>query len=45
MSVGPNADEVINLFGLAIRHRLTAENLKSSIFAYPTGALDIGLML
>jgi glutathione reductase (NADPH) len=43
--VGPHADEVINLFGLAIRHGLTAEDLKQTIFAYPTGASDIGSML
>jgi len=43
--VGPHADEVINLFGVAIRHSLTADDLKSTIFAYPTGASDIGYML
>jgi glutathione reductase (NADPH) len=43
--VGPHADEVINLFGLAIRHNLTADDLKTTIFAYPTGASDIGDML
>jgi glutathione reductase (NADPH) len=43
--VGPHADEVINLFGLAIRHELTAADLKSTMFAYPTGASDIGYML
>ena len=43
--VGPSADEVINLFGVAIRHELTADDLKSTIFAYPTGASDIGYML
>jgi glutathione reductase (NADPH) len=43
--VGPHADEVINIFGLAIRHALTAEDLKQTIFAYPTGASDIGSML
>lgn len=43
--VGPHADEVINLFGLAIRHGLTATQLKSTMFAYPTGASDIGYML
>jgi glutathione reductase (NADPH) len=42
--VGPHVDEVINLFGLAIRHALTADDLKSTIFAYPTGASDIGYM-
>ena len=43
--VGPHVDEVINLFGLAIRHNLTTAQLKSTIFAYPTGASDIGYML
>jgi glutathione reductase (NADPH) len=43
--VGPHADEVINLFALAIRHDLTAEDLKQTIFAYPTAASDIGSML
>jgi glutathione reductase (NADPH) len=43
--VGPYADEVINLFGLAIRHELTAADLKSTMFAYPTAASDIGYML
>lgn len=43
--VGPNADEVINLFALAIRNNLTTDALKSTIFAYPTGASDIGYML
>jgi glutathione reductase (NADPH) len=43
--VGPHADEVINLFALAIRNGLTAAMLKDTIFAYPTGASDIGYML
>jgi len=43
--VGPHIDEVINIFALAIRNRLTAEDLKSTIFAYPTGASDIGYMV
>ena len=43
--VGPHVDEVINLFALAIRHDLTAEDLRQTIFAYPTGASDIGSML
>lgn len=43
--VGPHVDEVINLFALAIRHDLTADNLKTTMFAYPTGASDIGYML
>lgn len=43
--VGPHADEVINIFGLAIRHDLTAADLKSTMFAYPTGASDVGYMV
>jgi glutathione reductase (NADPH) len=43
--VGPQADEVINLFGLAIRHGITAADLRVTMFAYPTGASDIGYML
>jgi glutathione reductase (NADPH) len=43
--VGPHVDEVINLFGLAIRHDLTADDLKATMFAYPTGASDLGSMI
>jgi glutathione reductase (NADPH) len=43
--VGPKLDEVINLFGLAIRHDLNADDLQTTMFAYPTGASDIGYML
>jgi glutathione reductase (NADPH) len=43
--VGPHADEVINLFGVAIRHNLTVNDLKTTMFAYPTGASDLAYML
>lgn len=43
--LGPHAEEVINLFALAIRKGLTAEDLKTTMFAYPTGASDIGHMI
>ena len=43
--VGPHVDEVINIFCLAIRHGLTAADLKATMFAYPTGSSDIGDML
>ena len=43
--VGPHADEVINIFALAIRQGLSAAALKTTMFAYPTGASDIGYML
>lgn len=43
--VGPHADETINLFALAIRHGLTATDLRTTMFAYPTSASDIGYMV
>jgi glutathione reductase (NADPH) len=43
--VGPHVDEVINVFALAIRKGLTEEDLKTTMFAYPTGASDIGYMV
>lgn len=43
--IGPHAEEVINIFGLAIRTGLTADQLRSAIFGYPTGASDITSML
>ena len=43
--VGPHVEEVINVFALAIRFRLSASDLKTMIFAYPTGASDISHML
>jgi len=43
--VGPHAEEVINLFALAIRHGLTTDDLKGTMFAYPTGASDVGYMI
>jgi glutathione reductase (NADPH) len=43
--IGPHVDEVINVFALAIRKGLTAEDLKTTMFAYPTGTSDIGYML
>jgi len=43
--VGPRADEVINLFALALRHGLTAADLKQAVYAYPTSASDLEHML
>jgi glutathione reductase (NADPH) len=42
---GPHAEEVINLFGLAIRKGLTAGDLKETVYAYPTSSSDIVYML
>jgi glutathione reductase (NADPH) len=43
--LGPHADEVINIFGVAIRLRIPAEELKQVIFAYPTYGSDVRFML
>jgi len=43
--VGPHAEETINLFALAIRHGLSADDLKGTLFAYPSAASDIGYMM
>jgi glutathione reductase (NADPH) len=43
--LGPNAAEVINLFAVAIRLRIPADNLKQTIFAYPTYGSDIRFMM
>jgi glutathione reductase (NADPH) len=43
--VGPQIDEVLNVFALAIRRGLTAADLKGAFFVYPSGASDIPYML
>jgi glutathione reductase (NADPH) len=43
--LGHNAEESINIFALAIRHGIKAEDLKKMIYAYPTSASDIGHMI
>ncbi len=43
--LGPQAEEVINLFGLAIRSGIRASDLKHAVFAYPTSASDLSSML
>jgi glutathione reductase (NADPH) len=43
--VGPHADEVINIFAVAIRGGMPAEVLKQVLFAYPTSASDVVNML
>ena len=42
---GASADELINVFALAIRHGLTARDLKNTVFGYPTHASDVGYMV
>lgn len=42
--LGPNAEEVINLFALAIRHGIKARDLAHTIYAYPTDGSDVPYM-
>jgi glutathione reductase (NADPH) len=43
--LGTNAEEVINLFAVAIRFGITATDLKQTIYAYPTSASNLPDML
>src|SRR5713226_6613620 len=43
--LGPHAEETINLFALAIRCALTADQLKEMRYAYPTHSDDISYMI
>lgn len=43
--IGPDAAEVINLFGFAMRSGLTADAIRHATFTYPTAATDIESML
>jgi glutathione reductase (NADPH) len=43
--IGPEASEVINLFGFAMRNGLTVDAIRHATFAYPTAASDIESML
>ncbi len=43
--LGLHAEEIINLFALAIRTGIPANVLKEMVYAYPTSASDLGSML
>ena len=43
--LGLHAEEVINLFALAIRAGLRATDLKQMVYAYPTSASDVSYMV
>ncbi len=43
--LGLHAEEVINLFALAIRAGLSATDLKQMVYAYPTSASDVSYMV
>ena len=43
--LGPHAEEVINIFAIAIRLGLKARDIKRAIFSYPTNSSDLSYML
>jgi len=43
--LGPHAEEVINLFALAIRSGVPATDLKHHLYAYPTSGSDVPYMI
>ena len=43
--LGPHAKEVINIFAVAVRFGIRADELKQMLFAYPTSASDVVHML
>ena len=43
--IGHSADEVMNVFALAMRNGLTAEQIGETIFAYPTMFSDVEFMV
>ena len=45
VDAGPEADELINIFALAMGMNVPAETLRHTIFAYPTQASDVAYML
>jgi len=43
--LGPHAEEVINIFALAIRLGLNVDKIREVIFTYPTNSYDVNYML
>ena len=43
--LGPEADELANVFALAIRAGLPVDVVKETLFVYPTQASNVGWML
>jgi len=43
--VGHHAEEIINLFGMAMRYDITAEQIKAMPFGFPTSAHEIRYMV
>ena len=43
--LGTHAEEIINIFALAIRLGLAVKDIKEALFSYPTNSSDISYML
>jgi glutathione reductase (NADPH) len=43
--LGSHAEEIVNIFALAVRAGLSARDLKDMVYAYPTGASDIDYLI
>ena len=43
--IGPNSEEVINIFAMAIKTKMKLQEIRTMIFTYPTMASDIPYML
>ena len=43
--IGHEGQELINVFGLAIKFGITAHQLKEQVYAYPTFSADIKHMI
>ena len=43
--LGAHADEVINIFALAVRFSIAAKELRQMVYAYPTSGSDVPHML
>ena len=43
--LGPSAEEVINLFAMAMRTGMTSSQIKEMLFAYPTHGSDMAYMV
>ncbi|SFM59514.1 dihydrolipoyl dehydrogenase family protein [Methanolobus profundi] len=43
--IGPDAENIINLYTLAINTGLTAEQVREALYAYPSGSYDVKYML
>jgi len=43
--LGPGAEELMNLFAMAMKFRVPASQVRDTIFAYPSAASDLAYMV